>query len=550
MDNEEDRVEELEQLLRDERVLRMRAESRAAEQAEKASIWRTRAEERADKIQRLVAEPKRRKRRRTRSHQPVRASAEATVETERPRHPGRLAGVTVVAAADDPHGRLLAPFAIERDVDALSVLAEADLVIVDGPNLRRLEAGNSAGFAEWLGLQGRQPFVLLADAATDADHPWVAQVDLVVAADGDRFNAAGISTMPLVPSFDPTKHNPMGRTPLRLDPATTEEVRDGARVLLGTDGTIVGIETSDLSQPPEWLVAAAARGVPISGAALGNDNPLELSRAANAARRWAYRHHTTTIRAAEIARRAGLDIRDPQPRAAAILVSMRPDQAAAALDMLRHQTYRPLSVVVGLHGVQPTAEFAKSVDRVGDVLPTVVLEFPGRCSLGECLNRAIDASGAEILVKIDDDDFYGPSHIEDGVHAIEYSGAGIVGKGAQFTYVAAEDRTVLRRQREQETFLGGSPTGATMLIQRHIWEQVGFPHRPRQVDVLFTRAARHNGSQVYSGSPWEFCYVRSAGSHTWATAPETFLAGTDELWSGFSPEKMVVPDLAKGMAVQ
>ena len=87
-----------------------------------------------------------------------------------------------------------------------------------------------------------------------------------------------------------------------------------------------------------------------------------------------------------------------------------------------------------------------------------------------------------------------------------------------------------------------------MLLQRHVWERVGFPHRPRQVDVLFTRAARRNGSQVYAGSPWEFCYVRSATAHTWTAAPETFLAGATELWSGFRPDRMVAPDLAEEIA--
>ena len=83
-----------------------------------------------------------------------------------------------------------------------------------------------------------------------------------------------------------------------------------------------------------------------------------------------------------------------------------------------------------------------------------------------------------------------------------------------------------------------------MLFQRRVWEQVGFPHRPRQVDVLFTRAARHNGAQVYAGSPWEFCYVRSARTHTWTTPTETFLAGATEMWDGFRPEATEAPDLA------
>lgn len=542
-EDDEDRINELEQLLRDERALRVRAETRAAEQSEKASIWRTRAEERAERIERLVVEPKRRRGRRARSDQPAQPSVSTPPVKETPKPASRLATIRVAAAVEESHTQLLAPFALERVIDSPSALAEADMVVIDEPNLKRLEASDSASFTDWLRWEGRQPFVFLADPAGDRKHSWVAQADLVAGNDVGRFAAAGLPTMALVPWFDPDVDNPIGRTPSPLDAAVTSSDRNGARVLLGPDDTIIGIETPGLSRPPRWLVTAAARGVPVAAADLRNRSPLELSRASTAARRWAYRHHTMTTRAAEIARRAGLDIRDPQPHVAAILVSMRPDQAVAALDMLRRQTYRPMSVVVGLHGVQPTPALAKSIDRVDDAIPIEVLEFPGHLSLGECLNRAIEASGAEILAKIDDDDFYGPAHIEDGVHALEYSGAGIVGKGAQFTYVEAEDRTVLRRQREHETYLGGSPTGATMLIRRHIWEQVGFPHRPRQVDVLFTRAARHNGARVYAGSPWEFCYVRAARTHTWTTPTATFLAGAAEMWDGLRPQTMVAPDL-------
>jgi hypothetical protein len=542
MTNDEHKTKELEQLLRDERALRIRAESRAAEQAEKAAIWRNRAEERAARIERLAAEPKRRRGRRTRPEQTTEAKVEPRVSGELPKSASRLATVRVAAAVAEHYESLLAPFATDLGAKSSSALAEADLVVVDGPNLKSLESADSY-FPEWLELQGRQPFVLLADPTTDLDHPYLAHADLVVTCDAVQHAAAGRPQMTLLPSFDPRIENPIGRADFRLKADGIASERDGARVLLDSEGQIVGIETSDLSHPPGWLVAAAARGVPIANRSLSSCDSIELSRIAAAARRWAYRNHTTTQRATAIARRAGLPIRDPQPQVAAIVVSMRPDQAASVLDMLRLQTYRPLSVVVGLHGAQPTDSFFKAIERLGDSLPIVVDSYPKRLSLGECLNRAIESSGAELLAKIDDDDFYGPAHVEDGVHALEYSQAGIVGKGAQFTYVEADDRTVLRRHREQETFIGGSPTGATMLLRRHVWEQVGFPHRPRQVDVLFTRAARHNGTEVYAGSPWEFCYVRSAQDHTWTTPAETFLSGAAERWSGFRPEAMVAPDL-------
>ena len=457
MANEEDRTQQLEQLLRDERALRIRAETRAAEQAEKAATWRTRAEERAARIDKLSTEPKRRRGRRTKSSKPTPEPAKRPARDATTGAASRLAAVRVAAAVQDGFAGLLAPFAT-TPATTPSALAEADLVVIDGPGLSQLES-EAAHFSEWLRLPGRQPFLFLANPADNPKHPLVAQADLVLSDDVGHFAKAGLATMTLLPTFDPRVDNPTGRIASQIEGESSSTERNGARVLVDDAGAIVGIETADLRRPPEWLVRAAARGVPLAVAELPSSDTLELDRMATAARRWAYRYHTPTIRAGEIVRRAGIDIRDPRPHVTAVLVSMRPDNAAAVLHMLRRQTYRPLSVVVGLHGAPATSALAAAVDRAGAALSVRVMEFSKQLTLGECLNRAIEASGGEILAKIDDDDFYGPAHIEDGVHALEYSQAGIVGKGAQFTYVEAEDRTVRRRYREQETFLGGSCPG-------------------------------------------------------------------------------------------
>ena len=311
--------------------------------------------------------------------------------------------------------------------------------------------------------------------------------------------------------------------------------RDGLRTA-EIAGALAAIELPAVADPPPWVIESAARGIAVGPQLV---QPEDLARAAAGARRWAFRHHTPTVRASEMAIRAGLDAPDPRPSVAAILVSMRPDQAAAVLRAMSQQTYRPLSVVLGLHGVVASPLLTETIDEISSVVPVTVLSHRSQLTLGQCLNDTIAATGAEFLAKIDDDDFYGPHDIEDAVHALEYSQAEIVGKGAQFTYVEEHDTTVLRRIREEETFIGGSPTGATMVFRRALWEQIRFPHRPRQIDVLFTRSARHIGARVYANSRWEFCYVRQAAGHTWTTPTETFLAGSEPQWQGLIPSRMI-----------
>jgi hypothetical protein len=544
MSENERKADELEQLLRDERALRIRAETRAAEQAEKSEIWRTRAEERAARIKKLTAEKKRSRRRKAAAQAPAQlgSSRAPDAPTVPDLRPARLASARAAVAVQPENHVTLSAFATDEIGANRGVLAEADLVIVDTASLDVMAAAAREGFEEWLIAPARQPLVVLAGDSSERDT--LKQADAVFATTtatlGD-LRGSGIGAVPLAPVFDPAINNPIGRSWQEMD-STSRETIHGLPVVMA-EGILVGIAATPTSFPPAWLIAAAAQGIPISAGHLDPAVPSEFARASAAARRWAYRYHTPAVRAAQIVAAAGISVPNPQPTAAAILVSMRPEQAVTTLNMIRSQTYRPLSAVIGLHGATPTPELSRLIDDTASEVPTSLLTFSGDLTLGECLNRTIATTGAEILVKIDDDDFYGPSHIEDGIHALEYSQAGIVGKGAQFTYVEEQDATVLRRQREEEAFIGGSPTGATMLIRRSIWEGIGFPHRPRQVDVLLTRAARHNGATVYANSRWEFCYIRQAAGHTWTTDSATFLAGADPQWQGFHPERMIVPSL-------
>jgi len=195
---------------------------------------------------------------------------------------------------------------------------------------------------------------------------------------------------------------------------------------------------------------------------------------------------------------------------------------------------------VALHGISPSDKLEQALE--GADIPTELVLVPATRSFGECTNLAIEATSAPLLAKIDDDDHYGPAHFEDSFYAIAYSGADIVGKGAHYTYIADRDMTVLRRPGVEEQLVTGTLNGATLVFKRSVWDQAGFPHRPRHIDTGFLRAARLCGATVYAGSRWEFCYVRRPFGHTWQADEAVFMAGAKPVWDGFHPEMTEVTD--------
>lgn len=518
----------LEQSLRDERARRKEAESRIEDLTERAAVWRGRAEERAATIARLESALETRKGRvslavrrlggrisrlggRRASLDPSSAPATAMDSSTTVSHrswPALKSVLVVHAMSDGPFRRCVDSF----DTVALSEASagdmdRADMVVVEPESLSGIAAESRDRLLEWAGQPGRQPLVV-----------WTSRSDLTpltglvgpgdVVATGSPDLARAIGAVYLPPCFDPGPHHP------GFDGAGTEPISD-----------------SDMGHPDVATVESAACGV-------GFDTSPG---AGVAARRWAYRHHAPWIRAGQLLSLAGLRAADPIPRIAGILVSNRPSDVPGAIRSFLGQTHVNRELVVGIHGGSPTPEIESLLSEASIPVELVVLD--AGLTLGECLNQAIARSSAPVLAKIDDDDHYGPAHLEDSFHALAYSGAGIVGKAAHYAYMAAGDETVLRRPGQEEAFIDGSPVGATLVFRRSVWDAVGFPFRPRHVDTGFVRAARSIGTTAYAASRWEFCVVRRPEGHTWEVEESKFIAGSDPAWPGFHPERVEVADL-------
>lgn len=487
--------------LSDERTLRLGLEKRLADEVDKARVWRERAEERSGRIRLLeqrLADLDR--------TPPVLRWAKVLLAPNRhtpspalelppaPAHRPSLATVSVASVVGHPG---LVPVVAEATgadpIDDSRVLAGADLLLVDGPGWRALTDERRRALTRMLETPGRPPFVFWNDGSTLPDIAERATMVVTLVPD-----AAGSLLLP--GSYSPSPPTFPGPV---VDPS--------------------------LETPHPDVIAAAA-----SGATLGG--PPDPA-AAHRALRWAFRHHRPSRRLHELLAMAGVPHPDPSPTVVAVLVSNRPDLVAQALARLGSQTWRPLEVVVGLHGIADPGLSPPASD-----IDMRVVSYPTDVSLGECLNRAIDASTADVIAKIDDDDHYGPAYLEDALRDLDASGCPIVGKASVYAYLAGEDVTVVRRPGIEHKVIDGTLGGNTMVFERGLWERLPFPHRPRFVDTIFMKAARRLGHTIYSGSRFEFCAIRHGSGHTFAGSDDLMGAGAEAAWRGLAPDRAFVPD--------
>jgi hypothetical protein len=362
------------------------------------------------------------------------------------------------------------------------------------------------------------------------------------------------------PVFDITRFNPLGRRPgarepLAVEPAslsgTLEEIRRDDRLPMyvdlgrpdaGSDRAMtadvirllaLGVPVRFGSGPPPDLPGAAPRVV----AAIRATQDLDLRDP------WAQELVSITGRRAAMAEHGwvgdGASSKATRPLASppydvpvtVLLVSNRPDRIGDAIDRVAGQDHRPLELVTVAHGFDP--DFPTRSD-----LPMAVLTAPSTATLGDALNMATDAASGAVLVKMDDDDLYAPSHVTDLVLALRYAGATVAGKAPEFVYLGDLDLTV-RRGLAFERF-GGHIAGGTIAIHRgDLIDLGGWAPVPRAVDSRLLDAVRRGGGSVYRTHGFGFVLNRHGRGHAFEVGLSRYLtrsvgqrAGLDLMFAG------------------
>jgi len=245
-------------------------------------------------------------------------------------------------------------------------------------------------------------------------------------------------------------------------------------------------------------------------------------------RRPALAHHSVEAALAEFAGQAR-----PEPTVSALLVTRRTEFLPHALAALRAQTHGALEVVVALHGVAAPPGLDAELSSFSS---SIVLEEPADAVFGSVLNRATQAAGGTFVAKVDDDDWYGPHHVEDMLAALRWSGAQLVGALDEFVYLAARDLTIRRHDFHRTEKGFGRVAGPTMVLRRDDLLAVGgWRAAPLAVDHSLIHNLRDAGATIFRTHALGFVLCRHGRGHTWNPGDDAFIDTAVHQWQGFHP---------------
>lgn len=373
-----------------------------------------------------------------------------------------------------------------------------------------------------------------------------------------------------VPAFDPRKHNPIGwrrrvenrvaalgplhELPRGVDAQYVlnernidlvrhchhvEDVESYHASLTERAGTLVRLAAMGT---PIHLADGDPRLVPLLGtqlfdlltAEIGDADATTRELHSIRMRRLALKNHAFDHRLRQI---CGMVLKDPPavPSVSIVLATNRPNFLKWAIANVHKQNYPRLELILALHGDRfdhPTVEHA-----VGHLsCPVQVVRIGGEHPFPVVLNAATTASNGELVTKMDDDDLYDEHHVWDLVLAHDYSGAHLVGKGAEIVYLQRRDQTIERYRNQAETY-SRSIAGGTLLIARdHVDAIGGWQGVPPKVDWTLIDNVVRSGGLVYRTHGTGYLLIRHGQRHSWNADDDYFLDGATAIHNGWCPD--------------
>ena len=303
--------------------------------------------------------------------------------------------------------------------------------------------------------------------------------------------------------------------------------------------------------PTADLLALAMSGVPVvTGGVLDVAPPLAAALDAEvdlddalrreehslAVRRAAFDHHSTLAWRSALADRAGVR-HVALPPVSALLSTKRPEMLDFALRQVARQRGAEVELVLAAHGFEPDRDAVRRV--LGD-RPHQVLSFDEPTFFGDVLTSAARAASSEVLLKVDDDDWYSPDAVHDLLMARRFSGADVVGMPSEFVYLHANEERgdlTVRRNHPSELF-ARFVAGGTLLLDRGLLHSLGDFRRVRKfVDAQLLAGVEAAGGRIYRTHGLGYVLRRTGAGHTWARDDEEFrrpdIVASE--WSGFQP---------------
>ena len=228
------------------------------------------------------------------------------------------------------------------------------------------------------------------------------------------------------------------------------------------------------------------------------------------------------------------------PTVTVLLATQRPNDLMKILPQINSQTLMEFSLSIGMHGFELTEEHQKLITALNARgIQTTITTFDSNKTLGIILTSLSENCSSQYLAKMDDDDIYGPNHLQDLLDAANDKSADLVGRAMNYIYLEAIDITVRRFANtgvsEVELW---SPwvCGGTILVKRELAQKVGyFGEGKSGVDNYLLTGVLAAGGKIFRTFGAGYIYRRSVVGHTYNTNYAKYLIYcTDKkigLWS-------------------
>lgn len=257
-------------------------------------------------------------------------------------------------------------------------------------------------------------------------------------------------------------------------------------------------------------------------------NPALGERHLHRAQRKIWKSHTYRHRSEQVVRSVVPDlIQDHRrPTVSALVSTIRPHQLEHVFRTIACQVDVEVELVLLTHGFAlGQGELALMKEKFG-VSNVTILTAGREKTLGECLNDCVRAAQGEVLTKMDDDDFYAPHYLSDQLHALEYSGASVVGKHAHYMHLAEQKATILRFS-DREHKWTRTVMGPTIMASREVFSQNPFSDVRIGEDSKFLESVLNSSGSIYSSDRFNYCQQRSGVDHTWLVSDMSLISGSD-----------------------
>jgi len=223
-----------------------------------------------------------------------------------------------------------------------------------------------------------------------------------------------------------------------------------------------------------------------------------------------------------------------RPEVSVVMATRRPDLLEHALaQVARQRGVDRLELVLAPHGFEPDA-----ATLAASGLEVLVVPQPEEVLFGDVLDAAARAAGGDVVLKMDDDDWYAPDVVADLLLARAYSGAELVGMPDDVYYLEPRDETV--RLGQPSEVYRQFVAGGTLMVDRGLLHEVGgFRSVRRHVDAELIAAVRAAGGATYRTHGLGYVLRRTDSGHTWQADLEELRSRAVETRPGFAPGRLL-----------